>query len=148
MSSWIDLVDQAPALARFGAERMAIPPSYLATVRADGRPRVHPVTPIVAPMGLFLFMEPSSPKGSDLREGRPYALHTRVPDDAGTGGEFWITGHGQFIEDPVVQGDVAEAASYDPQPHYVLFELTVLEARGNGYGDVPLPDPRRWSAGG
>ena len=34
----------------------------------------------------------------------------------------------------------------DPADRYVLFELRVSEARGNGYGDVPLPPRLRWSA--
>jgi hypothetical protein len=38
----------------------------------------------------------------------------------------------------------AAAASYEAADRYVLFELTVSEARCNGYGDVALPDPRRW----
>jgi hypothetical protein len=38
------------------------------------------------------------------------------------------------------------AASYEPAERYVLFELLVGAARANGYGDVTLPQPRRWSA--
>ena len=41
-------------------------------------PRVHPVTPIVGSGKLFVFMEPTSPKGKDLmRDGR-YALHCGI----------------------------------------------------------------------
>ena len=36
----------------------------LATVRQDGVPRVHPVTPIIGAGGLYLFMEPTSPRGA------------------------------------------------------------------------------------
>jgi hypothetical protein len=55
-----------PELAAFVAERLRAAPSYLASVRANGAPRVHPVTPIFTGDGLYLFMEPTSPKGTDL----------------------------------------------------------------------------------
>ena len=41
----------------------------------------------------------------------------------------------------------SEAAMYEPEDRYVLFELRLInEARCNGYGDVTLPDPGRWTA--
>ena len=48
---------------------------YLATVRADGGPRVHPVSPVITPDSLYCFVI-ESPKRRDLdRDGR-YALHS------------------------------------------------------------------------
>ncbi|HUG83202.1 MAG TPA: hypothetical protein VMM13_01490, partial [Euzebya sp.] len=87
MERWSDFAAAAPELARFGEERLGAPPAYLATVRSTGAPRVHPVTPIVGAGGLYVFMEPTSPKGTDLRERRWYALHNGVPDTEGSGGE-------------------------------------------------------------
>lgn len=83
--SWDEFVQLEPELARFGADRLTAAPAYLATVRRSGAPRVHPVTPIFAPGGLFLFMEPTSPKGTDLRERGWFALHNGVPDNEGSG---------------------------------------------------------------
>ena len=40
---------------------------------------------------------------------------------------------------------VCEAAAYQPEERYILFELEVSEARCNGYGDMQLPDPQRWT---
>lgn len=137
----------APQLAAFGAERLA-PPAYLATVRATGAPRVHPVTPILTGDGLFVFMEPSSPKGRDLRERRWYALHNAVPDIAGTGGEFSLSGQAVPIDEADIRAAVARVASYEPAERYVLFELTINDARCNGYGDVDLPEPLRWTVPG
>jgi hypothetical protein len=48
------------------------------------------------------------------------------------------------VDEPALWSVAAAAASYEPVDRYVLFELTVSEARCNGYGDVSLPDPRRW----
>ncbi|HEX5949460.1 MAG TPA: pyridoxamine 5'-phosphate oxidase family protein [Actinomycetota bacterium] len=134
-----------PELAAFGAGLLMTPPAYLATVRRDGSPRVHPVTPILTDVGLFVFMEPTSPKGRDLRERGRFALHNGVPDAEGSGGEFSVSGEAVPVEDAAVRATVAEAASYEPADRYVLFELRVAEARCNGYGDVPLPAARRWS---
>jgi pyridoxamine 5'-phosphate oxidase-like protein len=145
MARWAAFAVEAPALAAFGEERLRAAPAYLATVRADGSPRVHPVTPIFGAGGLFLFMEPTSPKGRDLRERGSFAMHNGVPDMDGTGGEFWIAGHGDPVEDATVRAAVAEAAAYVPDDRYVLFELSVGEVRCNGYGDVALPPVTRWS---
>jgi hypothetical protein len=146
MPTWGDFAAAEPQLAAFVAARLAAAPSYLATVRANGAPRVHPVTPIFAADGLYLFMEPTSPKGADLRERAWFALHNGVPDNAGTGGEASVTGTGHPVDDAAVRTAVAGAASYSAVDRYVLFELRPTDARCNGYGDVTLPERRRWRA--
>jgi hypothetical protein len=114
MITWREFARAEPELAAFGAGRLAVPPAYLATVQQSGAPRVHPVTPIITAEGLFLFMEPTSPKGRDLRERGWYALHNGVPDVHGSGGEFLVSGRGFAVEDTAVRAMVAQAASYEP----------------------------------
>ena len=143
---WGELARAAPELAAFGTTRLRAAPAYLATVRKTGAPRVHPVTPILTSDGLFVFMEPTSPKVRDLRERSRYALHNGVPDTEGSGGEFFVSGQGVAVESAAVRETVVRAASYDPAARYVLFELRVSEARCNGYGDVTLPYQDRWSS--
>lgn len=143
---WGEFARREPELARFGAEKLTEAPAYLATVRRSGSPRVHPVTPIISRLGLYLFMEPTSPKGADLRERGWFALHNGVPDNAGSGGEFNVSGRGLAVDDPEVWSQVANAASYTPADRYILFEMQLSEARCHGYGDVPLPTTQRWSA--
>ncbi|MGH8952113.1 MAG: pyridoxamine 5'-phosphate oxidase family protein [Acidimicrobiia bacterium] len=143
--TWGEFANLEPNLAGFGADRLTASPAYLATVRRSGAPRVHPVTPIFTPDGLYLFMEPTSPKGKDLRERGWFALHSGVPDNAGTGGEFNVSGRGVAVDDPDIWSRVAEAAGYTPADRYVLFEFQLSEARCHGYGDVPLPTTRSWS---
>jgi hypothetical protein len=145
---WREFAQREPELAAFGAARLTEMPAYLATVRWSGAPRVHPVTPIVGEFGLFLFMEPTSPKGRDLRERGWFALHSGVPDNAGSGGEFNAGGRGFTVDAPQLLSEVAGAASYAPADRYVLFELRLNEARCHGYGDVHLPVTRRWSVDG
>jgi len=144
VAPWGEFERLAPALAAFGAARLGVPPAYLATVRANGTPRVHPVTPILGGGGLFVFMEPTSPKGRDLRERGWYALHNGVPDILGTGGEFYLSGRAALIEDAEFRSLAQASASYEPADRYILFDLDVREAWCNGYGDVRLPEPRRW----
>jgi hypothetical protein len=144
VSSWDNFEAQAPDLAAFGAGRLAAGPAYLATLRATGTPRVHPVAPIIGGGRLFVFMEPTSPKARDLRERVWYALHNGVPDTFGTGGEFLVSGQATQMNDPEPRAVARGAATYQPEDRYILFEFGIDEARCNGYGDVPLPDPRHW----
>jgi hypothetical protein len=147
MMTWGEFAGAEPELAAFGADLLLKPPAYLATVRRDGSPRVHPVTPVITETGLFVFMEPTSPKGRDLRERERYSLHNGVPDTDGSGGEFFVTGTGSPVDDVAVRAGAVGAASYDPSDRYVLFELRLGKAHCNGYGDVDLPEHRRWQAG-
>jgi hypothetical protein len=144
MTSWKEFTHQAPELAAFGQARFQSEVAYLGTVRADGSPRVHPVTPILGEQ-LFLFMEPTSPKGKDLQRDPRYALHCSVEDSSGGGGEFYIRGRAALIDEPHVREQAVRASSYTPQDRYILFVLTVEFAFMNTYvGDQPTP--RRWSS--
>ena len=87
-------------MAEFGLERLEHRVMYLATVRKNGYPRVHPFTPFVASGHLFAFMEPASPKELDLQRDGLYAMHSLVTDMNGTNGEFTIAGRAQLVTDP------------------------------------------------
>jgi hypothetical protein len=91
-------------------------------------------------------MEPTSPKASDVRDRTRFALHNGVPDKAGSGGEFHITGCGRLVDDVPTRADASAAASYSPAERYILFELLLSEARAISYGDIDLPVNARWTA--
>jgi pyridoxamine 5'-phosphate oxidase-like protein len=133
--TWDDLERADPELAAAGARRLQGRVAYLATVSPDGAPRVHPVTPIVGDGRLFVFMEPTSPKGADLRRGSRYGLHSAVGDPSGRDGEFLTRGYGVFVGDPAVRAAAEHHASYQPAAHYVLFELAVEAAMLTEYVD-------------
>ena len=145
MTSWAEFAEQAPELAAFGQVRFQQGVAYLGTVRADGGPRVHPVTPIIGEQ-LFLFMEPTSPKGADLRRDGRYTLHCAVEDSGGGKGEFYVRGRGTWTDDPLLREQAVRAASYAPQERYILFVLTVEFAFMNQYVDRGT-NSRRWRAG-
>lgn len=127
--SWQDLENARPELAAFGVERFRqFGVAYLATVRVDGSPRVHPVTPVVGQGRLFLFMEPTSPKGRDLRRDGRYAMHCSVNNSSGESGEFYISGQATFVDDPATRALAVASATYVPADRYVLYELDVASA--------------------
>ena len=69
-----------------------------------------------------------------------------MPDTEGSGGEFFLSGEVMAVDDAAVRARAVESASCEPAKRYILVEL-VGSARANGYGDVTLPEPSRWSAG-
>jgi hypothetical protein len=145
MTSWAEFAKQAAELAAFGETRFRSGVAYLGTVRPDGGPRVHPVTPIIGEQ-LFLFMEPTSPKGHDLERDPRYSLHCAVEDSSGGGGEFYVRGLATRTTNLLVREQAVKASSYTPQPQYILFVLSVEFAFMNQYVNGN-PTPRRWQAG-
>lgn len=147
MTTWAEFVIQAPELAAFGNKRLNGRVSYLGTVRENGLPRVHPVTPIISAERLFLFMEPTSPKGKDLERSGHYALHAGVEDSSGGEGEFYVRGTATRVYDPALREEAESAAGYIPKPHYILFTLSVEYAFSNVYGPDGAPTVKRWQSG-
>jgi hypothetical protein len=86
---------------------------------------VHPVSPILTEDALYVFMEPTSPKGHDLRRDRRFALHAPVDAPLPTGAQVFIAGHGRVIDDPDERAAVIRAAGYPVLDRFVLFELGV-----------------------
>lgn len=145
--SWQNLEEGNPELAEFGVQRFASEVAYLATVRKDGSPRVHPVTPIIGQGRLFVFMEPTSPKGHDLRRDARYAMHCSVSDSSGGQGEFFISGGAQLVDDPELRTLAAQHASYEAADRYILFELSVESAFSTVYDEDGTPIRQRWKRG-
>ncbi len=144
MTSWAEFAKQAPEFAAFGLARFQSGVAYLGTLRADGSPRVHPTTPILGEQ-LFLFMEPTSPKGKDLQRDARYTLHCAVEDSSGGGGEFYVRGRATFVDDPRIREQAVLASSYVPQDRYILFVFTIDFAFMNRYIDGKS-NTRRWQA--
>jgi hypothetical protein len=142
MSTWREFADQAPELAAFGESRYASEVAYLGTVRTDGSPRVHPVTPIIGDQ-LYLFMEPTSPKRLDLLRDPRYTLHCSVEDQNGGNGEFYVRGRAALTDDPNVRAEAIKVSSYVPRDQYILFVLSVDYAFMNQYIDGKS-NVRRW----
>jgi len=100
MTSWKAFESIAPEMAAGGLKLLyQFGPglAFLATVRKDGAPRLHPICPTVVDGALYALILPSSPKCGDLKRDGRYALHTFPPvenDD-----EFLVMGRAEFVND-------------------------------------------------
>ena len=56
MATWAEFANAEADLAAFARERMEGRIVYQATLRLDGGPRVHPVSPVITDGGLFSFL--------------------------------------------------------------------------------------------
>jgi hypothetical protein len=147
--SWYLFAAADPEFAAFGKERLHDKVAYLATTRADDAPRLHPVRPIVGDDRLFVFMEPSSPKGNDLRRDGRYVLHGSVTDPGSEPWdlyEFCVDGRAALVADPAVRQIANAATSFPRDAHFILFEFTVESAFSTVYGADGQPVRRRWKA--
>jgi hypothetical protein len=125
MASWSEFVSAAPRLAaqvRALFEQYGQGLGYLATVRADGGPRVHPVSPVITDDGLFCFVIPS-PKRRDLELDGRYALHSYPPEH--TNDEAYVAGTAVPVTDPRRIEELAGRFRAAAQVDWRLFELSI-----------------------
>ncbi len=73
---------------------------FLATVRSDGGPRVHPMCPLLHEAGLYGFLVPSPKRGDLLRDGR-FSIHSFPSEE--NEDAFYITGRARMIEAPDIR---------------------------------------------
>jgi hypothetical protein len=145
---WSEFLGAAPDLAGYGERRLEHRIAYLATIRRDGSPRVHPVSPFIAQGNLLVYMEPTSPKRTDLLRDSRYAMHAAVEDNTGGEGEFLVRGRAVEIDDAEIRARAFERATaigYNPRDRYVLFELSISEAIATIYQDDQVKRTR-WKA--
>ena len=141
--SWGDLEREDVTLAAFGRERLDGKVAYLATIRKDGRPRAHPVTPVIGEGRMFIFLEPSSPRTRELEDNADFSLHCAMSDSSGSSGEFQVTGTAHSVQDPSVRALAESVSSFRPSTRSVLFELYITEALSTAYPGGQ-PKRRRW----
>jgi hypothetical protein len=145
MVTWGTFEERAAGIAAFGRARIDGRVSFLATVRPDGGPRVHPVTPWVADGRLYVRMYRTSPKASDLDRDPRYALHAMMDNDDGIGGEFALQGLAERVEDPEAIAAAYAAIGEPGTRPLVLYALGVDRAMSTEYvGDET--ERHRWSA--
>ena len=98
---WQAFSVDAPELAETGRallEQFGPGLAFLATVRADGAPRLHPVCPVLSAERLFVLITAASPKRRDLERDGRYALQT-FPQPKPGSDEFYIAGTATLVED-------------------------------------------------
>jgi hypothetical protein len=145
MASWSDFASDEPRLAdaiRVLMQQYGPGLGYLATVRADGGPRVHPVSPVITDEGLFCFVV-DSPKRRDLERDGRYALHSFPPEDSDD--EAYLAGRARPVTDRARVDRLAASVRAAPQVDWRLFEFTVdvaMLARHGRTGSTPLATSR------
>ncbi len=112
MTSWRQFAQEAPELAalaraRFDAHGLAL----LATLRADGSPRISGLEPVFAGGELWLGMMPRSVKGADLRRDGRFALHSATIDKTVRHGDAKINGVAHPVSDPAEIGRFVDAVA-------------------------------------
>lgn len=156
MATWRDLTEVRPELADAGRDllyQFGVGLGFLATIRLDSGPRLHPICPILHQDRLLAFIVPS-PKLDDLRRDGRYALHCFPPAD--NEDAFYVTGQAEVLDDGALRAAVAEqfvgertvVSVPPPDDDHALVEFgiaTVLLTRTSGHGD---PDPQHtiWKA--
>jgi hypothetical protein len=108
MITWTEFERHQPALAGAGRRQFyqfGIGLAFLATIRPDGGPRVHPVCPVIGPAGLHLLIK-AGPKQQDLRRDRRYALHSEACPPPRHDDGFAINGRAQEVTDAETAGVV------------------------------------------
>jgi hypothetical protein len=85
--------------------------AYLATVRRDGSPRLHPVSPFIVEGRLIVATPRSSPKARDQLRDPRYMLHL-LPGE--NDDECWLRGRARSITGEPDRGLIRKLG-----PHYV-----------------------------
>jgi hypothetical protein len=154
MRTWSAFATLQPSLAEAGEAllyRLGVGLGFLATTRADGAPRVHPMCPLLHEAGLFAFIIPS-PKQHDLRRDGRYALHSFPCED--NEDAFACTGKARLVDDAGLRSELStvfvaermQLAVPAPAEDDALFEFLLsscLLTRTTGHGDAN-PVHRVW----
>src|SRR5437588_6875218 len=115
MVTWKEFATDDRDLAETGRSLLIHGPgiglAFLATVRKDGAPRLHPVCPVLSNDRLYVLVTPDSPKRRDLvRDGR-YALQT-FPQPKPGSDEFCVTGRAHLVEDSATRTSIFRDAKH------------------------------------
>jgi hypothetical protein len=149
MATWGEFEAAMPAMAAAGKqlfEQYGIGLGFIATLRSDGAPRLHPMCPILVDGGLWTFIG-RSPKLGDLRRDGRYALHSFPAADVDD--EFTVAGRAVEVTDGDVRGAVRRAYKAEFQSDdEVLFALHIERAMHARYEPRPSWPPyyTRWQA--
>lgn len=151
MDGWTALERDEPEIASRGLpllHQRGDGEGFLATVAANGTPRIHPLNVGVRDGRLLVFVQGRSAKARDL-EGNPhYALHAH--QDPAVPHEFMVRGQARLVTDAAVREAAAADWYFTPDDSYPLYELLIEHAvlgERDSADDWP-PRYRSWRNGG
>jgi hypothetical protein len=142
VATWAEFANAEPDLAAFALKRMEGRIVYQATLRLDGGPRVHPVTPWIGAGLLCVSFRDTSPKMREVARDARYALHTALPweDHYGEHGEFMVRGRLEQIPPSHPTVTVRRQTPYG----LVHYACSIEEAVATEYSNDERPIYRRW----
>jgi len=108
MASWHEFEAANPEMAAAGRKllhQFGVGLGYLATVRPDGGPRIHPFCPILHAPGIYGLIG-HSPKQRDLLRNGLYAVHSFPSPERDD--EFYFTGRAHLRASPELAAQVRE----------------------------------------
>jgi hypothetical protein len=152
MASWEVFAAAMPEMAEAGRTLLyqhGPGLAYLATVRADGGPRVHPVCPTIADGALWVAIGERSPKCRDLWRDPRFALHTFPNPEVDD--EFSVRGEAVAADAAGISTcEAALARDGVRSADHVVFALDLDGALWSAYEARPSWPPRytRWRAAG
>jgi hypothetical protein len=144
MVTWKEFAEADPTVAQAGATQLfqyGVGLAFLATIRKDGAPRLHPVCPVMSQSGLYILVLPHSPKRWDLQRDGRYALQA-FPQDRPDSDEFYLRGTARLASDPAVFAAVLSDAKHHASPDEILFELQIERATHTTWTGFGTPDYR------
>jgi hypothetical protein len=142
--TWSEFAALEPELAGTGRSllyQFGVGLAFLATVRGDGAPRLHPVCPVISGDHLFVLVTPMSPKRGDLQRDGRYALQT-FPQPKPGSDEFYLAGQARLVESPATRDAVLRDARHMADPSESLFELWIDRVMHTRWEDVLTPQMR------
>ncbi len=104
MASWAQFAQSTPAMAAAGRELLyqhGVGLAYLATIRPDGGPRIHPFCAIQVSEGLLGLIGPSPKRRDLIRDGR-FSIHAFPQPKSDN--EFYLTGTASRVLEPAAIG--------------------------------------------
>lgn len=128
MKPWSDFSAEEPNIAEIGKKlffplREHVGLAFIATLRKDGAPRLHPISLVISKGHLYVMIPPTSPKCADLiRDGR-FALQANPPPNNEENKEFYIAGCANRILDPKIRKSLIDDTKVVTKENEVLFEL-------------------------
>lgn len=122
MIDWAQLKQTAPELAEAANARVDGKITFLATLRKDGSPRLHPVRPFVCDEDLILFSSGGSPKTADMQRDPRIVLHPNFDASDKTGGELLLSGCATELGNAEQRARIGEVSPF-PVDQGVVFAL-------------------------
>jgi hypothetical protein len=139
MARWADFEEEAADLAAFALRRLdARKHKTMATLRADGSPRISGIEITVRDGDVWIGGMPGARKTADLRRDPRVAIHSGSDDPGDDGswpGDVKISGLAVEVTEPAELAAFAGAQEQMPPGDFELFRLDLREVSTVRLGD-------------